>query len=198
MGANWLFGWAYVLAGEYAAKLLNGVFLLLICGVMIEARAVSKTSRPVRGNDLRSDSAYFLETATLFVDNALTLFVVTAVVFAARIRELPSSTVVASFAIASAGAMAAKLLGVVAFAATCLAVLTLGARRDRLAIDGRTSILCLGAVIGGFWPYAYSWYATGNPVFPYFNAIFKSPFFAPHNFVNALYPGGLSLRISSS
>src|SRR4030095_122600 len=93
---------------------------------------------------------------------------------------------------ASGGAMAVKLLGAVAFAATCLAFFMLGGRRERLAIDGRTSVLCLGAMIAGFWPYAYAWYATGNPVFPYFNAIFKSPFFAPHNFANVLYPGGIS------
>jgi hypothetical protein len=46
MGANWLFGWAYVLGGEYAAKLLNAVFLLLACGVDCSPNAWHSSPSP--------------------------------------------------------------------------------------------------------------------------------------------------------
>lgn len=193
MGANWLFGWAYVLAGEYAAKLLNAVFLVLICGLIIEARVVSKRLGLLAAAILVLTPLTFIETASLFVDNALTLFVAAAVIFAARIRESPTSAAVAGFAMASAGAIAVKLHGVVAFASTCLALLVLGGWRELFRGGRRTTIVSLGAAVAALWPYAYAWRVTGNPVFPYFNAIFNSALFPPHNFQNELYPGGISL-----
>ena len=193
MGANWLFGWAYVLAGEYAAKLLNAVFLLLICGVIIEARVVSKRLGLFAVAILVLTPLTFLETASLFVDNALTLFVVAAVIFAARIREAPAPSSVAGFAMASAGAIAVKLHGLVACGVTVLALLVFGGWRELYRYGRRTTTVCLVAAAAALWPYVYAWRATGNPVFPFFNAIFNSALFPLENFENALYPGGVSL-----
>ena len=58
----------------------------------------------------------FIESATVFVDNVLTMYTVAALIFAARLRETPSQVAIAGFAIASAGAVAVKLHGVLAFA----------------------------------------------------------------------------------
>ncbi|HLG89092.1 MAG TPA: hypothetical protein VKZ79_18065 [Alphaproteobacteria bacterium] len=73
------------------------------------------------------------------------------------------------------------------FAPTMLgfvAASTLGARSwtGRSAAFGRTALGCAAAfiLVGGFW-YAKLWAAFGNPVFPYFNAVFASPDFAPTN-----------------
>jgi hypothetical protein len=191
MGANWLFGWAYVLAGEYAAKLQNALFLLLMCGVIVESRTVSRRLGLFAAAILALTPLTFVVTASLFVDAALALFITAAFVFAARIRDLPHSASVAGFAIASAGAMGVKPHGLVAFGGACIALLIVGGWREVLRAGSRTRIACLLAAIAAAWPYVYAWRATGNPVFPYFNGIFKSPLFPILNFTNFLYPGGL-------
>ena len=89
MGANWLFGWAYVLAGEYAAKLLNAAFLLLMCGVLVEARLMSRHATLLAVAILALMPLTFVETASLFVENAVALFVVASVVLAARLSDVP-------------------------------------------------------------------------------------------------------------
>lgn len=42
--------------------------------------------------------------------------------------------------------------------------------------------------------YAFAWKVTGNPVFPLYNAIFKSPFFGPENFIDRTWTKGFSLH----
>jgi hypothetical protein len=45
-------------------------------------------------------------------------------------------------------------------------------------------VLAIGIV-----PYAVAWFRTGNPLFPFYNAFFRSPFFAPINFVDRRWMG---------
>lgn len=42
--------------------------------------------------------------------------------------------------------------------------------------------------------YLYSWYVSGNPLFPLYNEIFKSPYFAIRNFSDPLYQKGFSFE----
>ncbi|WP_237886272.1 hypothetical protein [Pseudomonas sp. PGPR40] len=42
--------------------------------------------------------------------------------------------------------------------------------------------------------YIYSWFASGNPLFPLYNEIFKSPYFDIRNFSDPLYQKGFSLK----
>ncbi len=192
MGANWLFGWAYVLGGEYAAKLLNAVFLLLACGVTVQSRLVSNRLGLFAVAILALTPLAVLESATLFVDNALTMYAVAAIVFAAWIGERRSQAFVVGFAIACAGAIAVKLHGVLVAASVVIALFTLGGWRELYRSGWRVKIICLIALAGAFWPYAYAWYATGNPLFPHFNGVFKSALLPPTNFEISIYPGGLT------
>ena len=82
----------------------------------------------------------------------------------------------------------------IAFAATFLALLLLGGWRHLFPRDRRTLTITAAAAIAALLPYAYAWRITGNPVFPYFNGIFKSPLFPVTNFESSLYPGGISVR----
>lgn len=42
--------------------------------------------------------------------------------------------------------------------------------------------------------YAMAWRITGNPVFPLYNGIFRSPFFSPENFIDTTWTTGFSLH----
>ncbi|MFY3167922.1 hypothetical protein [Achromobacter xylosoxidans] len=42
--------------------------------------------------------------------------------------------------------------------------------------------------------YAMAWLATGNPVFPLYNGIFRSPLFSPENFIDSTWTTGFSFH----
>ena len=192
LGGDLLFGWAYVLAGEAGAKLLNLALLLLTCGLVVEAKFVSRTASMAAVAAFMLMPLTVLETGSLFVENALALFLAAAVVFAARLPRNPAQGVVA-IAIALGGAVVVKLYGVVALGALALALATAGTWRAALAVPARAWGLSLVAALLGAWPYAHAWIVTGNPIFPFYNAVFKSPLYPLENFGN-IYPGGLSWR----
>ena len=70
---------------------------------------------------------------------------------------------------------------------------TAGTGRAALVAPARAWGLSLVAALLGAWPYAHAWIVTGNPIFPFYNAVFKSPLYPLENFGN-IYPGGLSWR----
>jgi hypothetical protein len=57
--------------------------------------------------------------------------------------------------------------------------------------------LLLTAVVAsvGCFPYAYAWLETGNPVFPFFNDLFQSPFFPPSSFRDNRWAGNANWSI---
>ena len=42
--------------------------------------------------------------------------------------------------------------------------------------------------------YAYAWWITGNPLFPFYNAVFKSPYYPAENFRDLKWMAGVSWR----
>ena len=44
-------------------------------------------------------------------------------------------------------------------------------------------VICGALATGGYWG-AHLWFASGNPIFPFYNAVFGSPLFAPVNFAD--------------
>ena len=61
-------------------------------------------------------------------------------------------------------------------------------RRSHREFAARDLALLAVAVTIAAWPYANAWLRTGNPVFPFMNALFRSPLFdATASFNNPLY-----------
>lgn len=96
----------------------------------------------------------------------------------------------------STGALLGMLAGLKAsngvYAALPLFLLAWNAVRDRKA--GRLLTLVAAALVVGGSSYAYATLVTGNPVFPLFNAVFHSPYFALENFHDDRWSAGLSWR----
>lgn len=93
-----------------------------------------------------------------------------------------------------AGASMVKLHGAIASAvigAISLALCMRGRRTPRSLMPVVSITLATGAI--ALWPYYYAWLKTGNPVFPFYNQIFKSPFFSPVNFVDGRWIGKFSV-----
>ena len=148
LGGDLLFGWAYVLAGEAGARLLNLALLLMTCGLVIEARFVSRAASMAAVAAFMLMPLTIVETGSLFVENALALFLAAAIVFASRLARNPAQGV-AAIAIALGGAVVVKLYGVVALGAVALSVTVTGAWRVMLSVPARVWALVLAAALLG-------------------------------------------------
>jgi len=195
-GANWLFAVCYILAGESGAKLANFALLALLCGLL--GNAVAWRHGRARGflaaALLASTPLAFIETASLFAENALAVFFLAATLLLARsYRELGLRDGVAVAVLLAGGALV-KLHAaffILAFGLIFTAVL-LRSHAPRRAL----TILAVSAALTALLacqPYLHAYLVTGNPIFPWFNAVFKSPLFdSTANFADTNWTGKLS------
>lgn len=192
LGADWAYTVAYLIGGEFAARLLNFSFLLVSTSILYLLglrESDSKSAASLIAILYLSTPLALLETNSLFIENALALMVVS--VFAALInyRKFPNSCWIMAFAICLAGAMAIKLhavLLILIFGLWFCFLLRKYPCQERLGRRNWFILLFFAGV--AVWPYALAYLKTGNPVFPFFNAVFASPFFdSSANFTNTRY-----------
>ncbi|APW36523.1 hypothetical protein RD110_04305 [Rhodoferax koreense] len=198
MLGDWVFAMPYMLGGETAARLANVGFLFGIAAMIrVLVLWAGGNERGTRWAVLvfLSTPLTFTEGSSLFIESVWAAFTVAAVASLARAyteseegaRELLPCALFVGFA------LAAK-----AITLTLLPLLGLG-----LLLGGRSwlkrralRLLGLGVlvviVVGGI-PYLKAWRVTDNPVFPFFNGVFRSPLFPPRNFESAsLFGKGVS------
>jgi hypothetical protein len=192
VGADWLYAIAYVGAGEIGVKLMN-YLLLLSAGALVYllSRQFGRASAIIATLILLSSPIAFTEANGIYVDNFLTMCVTTALVVCALWSTMPARDRVLSAAVVLGGLPAAKLHGVViAFVLLCL-LLTKRIWHDVGAAGGRIAVAALAIFMLGAVPYLISFVVTGNPIFPFYNAFFKSPYFDIWNFVGS-YPSDIA------
>lgn len=191
MGADWLFTVGYLLGGEIAAKLVNfglltGISALLWAEI---GRCHGRIAGLLGAALFASLPLTFIETASLFSENALALFGLAATVLIMRTGSTISLASTIAVAVLTAGAALVKLHGVF-FVLSCGGwVLVLLVRQGRL-VWAPAALLAGGVIMAP--PYLYSWLSTGNPVFPWFNGIFKSSLWPTVNFDDPRWSGLLS------
>ncbi len=199
MGANWVFAAAHVLGGEPAAKFANFSLLMLLCGLLANAvawrhgRAVGVLGAAL----LASTPLAFIETASLFAENALAVFFLSATVLLARSYADTGKTDAVALGLLLAGGALVKLHFV--FFALPFGI-ALGAVLLRYnPLRRALPVFALAAVVGvvvACQPYLQAYMMTGNPVFPWFNAVFQSPFFdSSANFSDNRWSGNFSLLL---
>lgn len=116
---------------------------------------------------------------TVGADGVLTLLTAAGLLAFARVLRDPAPAAGAIFGALAGGAAATKLNGAFAAAVLVVAFTVLTVRRR---IPWRTWFA--GAVASGALAIPWFWNTarlTGNPVFPFFNALFQSPLMAPKN-----------------
>jgi hypothetical protein len=196
MGADWLYSVGFLLGGEASAKLLNfALFTLalwMLFGILRRSRTLSSSLLGVML--LSSTPIAFIETASLFTENALLLFLFAAYVELAFACEDRHSHRFLLVTILLGAALSVKIhamfIAVPLWA--WLVVMTIRSYRRRVPL------LALGAVLlvmlAALAPFIWSILQTGNPVFPFFNAVFRSPYYdASANWVDARWPGGFGI-----
>lgn len=194
MGGDWLYAVAYLLAGEASARLLNLICFLLVVWLLgvILRRWLSLTATLLTIALFVSTPVAWLETSTLFVENPLMMFLFAAFVVGAW--SLPQITTlrIAICFLLMAAAVTVKVLAV--FAAVPLGMALLVAVVMKKGWRGALPSLLIASalVLVGLHPYLYAFVVTGNPLFPFLNAVFKSPYFSPdENFSDTHWLRGL-------
>jgi hypothetical protein len=183
MTAEWCYSTLYLLGGEFAAKLLPFACLCLSCAliVLLCRRLVSRAAALLIAAVFAATPAVQLITGAMFPDMLWATFLLAAAVLVVDWTESRETAVLPVAGILFGAAMATKLIAIAFVAPSLLWILVLcfspkrGIDRRNLAALAQAAVLC--AIIGAP-PYATAWVKTGNPVFPYFNDVFRSPHYA--------------------
>jgi hypothetical protein len=160
MGGVWGYSIAYLLGGEFAARLLNFGLLCVICALVYRA-----TRRWELVALFASTPIVQLVTGSLFIETFYA-----ALIFGALAALWDERWNVCALLLGAA--MAVKLTALF-FVAPIAIILAIRAPKRRL-LDAAAIILAAASL-----PYVYAWAKTGDPVFPFYNNIFHSPWFEP-------------------
>jgi hypothetical protein len=186
MGVDWLYGLVYVLEGEYAARTLNFLFLLLT-GLFVglpawKVKYLSTNLSPwiISLILFYSSPLLFVETGSLFVDNLWACLLLSSLFSAYYFKKNNEHIMLFITSILLGGAFLIKVTSI--FYALLLFIYILPNLVTSLKTSfskGSKGIILSGCVfifIAGA-PYLNAFIRTGNPVFPFYNAIFKSPLY---------------------
>jgi len=159
------------------ARALNLAFGLL-CGWLLYGLVRSAAPRlPALASVALFASAplAFLVTGSLFSETLWCAFLLGTLMAALGWMRSRAPSAFAALLLCAAGALQCKAISLLWLAPLALG-LALYARDGLSRIRSRRlSIVLFVAAVIGAWPYANAAWRTGNPVFPFFNAWFRSP-----------------------
>ncbi|MGA3024234.1 MAG: glycosyltransferase [Bryobacteraceae bacterium] len=181
MGADWCYGVVWMLGGEYAARLLNFALLVSI-GVLLFRAArqfVSAAVATLLTALFMSTPLVQLVTGSMFVENFVAAMTLAGVAALWRFHETRSARYLFLTALLLGASVALKLgaLPLVLFALPFLG--TAIAKAWRRMGPGAPWLVPLAVLIllaVAAVPYANAWVRSGNPVFPFANERFHSPY----------------------
>ena len=199
---DWIFTLVYLLGGETACRLVCVLFLVIVCLILrrmvIWLGAKEVGIMPILAIFL-STPIIFTLVSSLYVDIIWAAFVLMAtfVLFEKRDDEDPYSMLgvaglLIGFSLAAKAATYTFLPGliIVWFIRNRHFILPIYHHKYKI-FQGVFLALSFGCI-----PYITAYLISGNPVFPLFNAVFKSPFFwNKSNFTNDNYISGFSWDI---
>jgi hypothetical protein len=190
MLADWLFSIGYMLAGETASRLINVGFIFLLAWLVRQLVVWAGGSRVgARWAVLLflTSPLTFTEGSSLFIESVWAALAVggTLAILRACSAEKDMRAHLGAAGLLLGFALAAKA---VTFTILPALVPILLWRYKAWCKRGVVPVLMLGlllfCVVAAI-PYVTAWKLTGNPVFPFFNGIFKSPLWPSVNFESA-------------
>lgn len=194
MGGDWLYTLGFMLSGEYAAQLLNyAAYSVVILLVYVIAQPIAGTRAALVCAALfASTPLLHLETGSLFIENLWTAFLLGSVLAALRLVETGRRQYLYAAALLLGAGMATKLFTIF-FAPIVVAAILYSVSRRALQrpLPHLAGAAATAAVVGAI-PYVYAAVTTGNPVFPFMNHLFRSPYFEAVAFNNPLFNQPLS------
>lgn len=190
MLVDWIYSITYMLAGETASRLTNSAFTLLLAwqvrNMTIWAGGTATSSRWAALIFLSTPLA-FAESSSLHIESAWTAFIMGGSLAILKVSSFTPDAKERMSHLLLAGTMLGFAMAAKAVTLNILPVLLvfLLLQYKAWALQGIVMTLILGCIcliLAGVTPYVSAWYLTGNPVFPFFNAIFQSPLWPNKNF----------------
>lgn len=173
MGGDWVYTAAYLLGGEAAARLLNFVLLVVITILIYQAsqRWVSPTAAVLAAALFASTPMVQLVTGSLMVENVWAVLILGGALAALR-GELVWAAVLFGAALSTKVGTIAFLAPAALIGAAMLAQKQDARNRWRIAAAAAIMFVVFAAP-----PYLNSWVKTHNPLYPFLNNVFHSPYF---------------------
>lgn len=184
MMGDWIFSIGYMLAGETAARLINVGFIFvlswLVRDIVICAGGSTLGTRWAVLLFLTTPLT-FTESSSLFIESVWATFTIAGslAIFKLLDRNDDHSAHIMTGGFLLGAALAAKAVTLTILPVLFILLLAhFRAWGSSKRIGTVATGLLLFVVVGGI-PYATAWQLTGNPVFPFFNEIFKSAHWPP-------------------
>jgi len=191
MLGNWIYSLAYMLGGETSARLINFCFILALSLVLKRITywaSKSPLSSYIVCTIFLSSPLTFGVGGNLLVESIWTTFALAGISLLLESEKSnpeenqPKVLILAGVFIGLA--VASKLMAVFAIP-LCLIIILINHRMwfrkesVRSMLIGFLFFSLLGCI-----PYLTAWILTGNPVFPFFNKLFRSPLWSYENFID--------------
>lgn len=198
MMGDWIFSIGYMLAGETAARMINVGFIFVL-GWLIRDMVVwaGGNAAGARWAVLLflTTPLTFTESSSLFIESVWASFVIAGSLslfkFLQSDKDQNIHLPVAGFLLG--GALAAKAVTFTILPILLIFMVLRGRIWMRWSLVGSVAFGLVVFFAVGAIPYATAWHLTGNPVFPFFNQIFKSPFWLAAAFeAPAIFEKGVS------
>ena len=186
-GADALYTGVYLLGGEAAAKLLNFAFLAILSALIVQAsrRWASPSAAYLAAALFASTPLVQLVSGSLFVENVWGALILGATLALVRYAETNDARDLRVTGALTGAAIAVKLIAV-AFAVPLFLLALFVLWRTRAWGAGLAA--AAAALVFAVPPYAFAYTKSGNPVFPFANAVFRSPDYdAEKSFVDPRY-----------
>lgn len=178
-GTAWMLTPAYLLGGEYAARLVNFSFYIMVSLLLftVARRFLSTGSAWLIVAIFASTPFFLLETGNVFSENVWIALLFGGAIAMDLYRSTGRQSYFWTMTTLTGASITVKILGAVVAALIFATAALRCLRRPVLLATG--SFL---AALFALYPFVWSFIKTGNPVFPFMNNIFKSPYFAPSAF----------------
>jgi hypothetical protein len=191
MLGDFLYTFGYMLSGEVGSRLIN-FGLIFLLGLVIKelTNLIGGSLNGARWALLLffSSSLTFLECSSLYIESSMALFLLsgTYMFLAYKWGKLPASYLYLS-AIFFGFATQAKAPSLLFLASLFIySLITYSSWINKKNIKHILFASFLFIFIGII-PYAYAWFKTGNPLFPFYNSFFKSHYYPFMDKKNLLY-----------
>lgn len=192
LAGDFMYAAALTMGGETAASLTNvGALILLLVLTYAYVRDIaSRRVALIAVLSAASSPLALLESATLHIENVWALFLVGSFIAMLLYRDTFKDRYLLIAAMTFGGAMATKIIALAAAPVLGLILLlTLLSHRQPLLWRRAGFAIAIAAMIA-LPPYLIALVKTGSPVFPFSNAIFKSPLYdTAANFASKRFPG---------
>ena len=180
MGADFCYALAHILGGEYAARLLNLVMLTCIaCFIYRAVRAwlPQGTAFLVSALFLSSPMVQ-LVTGTMMVENFVAAMALGSAIALWRFHEQPQTSTLLICSLLLGTAIGWKI-GAITLAVTLVPTLILSIVRNRNRLSRPRLSIALAVLlflVPAVLPYATAYVRSGNPIYPFANNTFHSPY----------------------